>query len=255
MTSALSTLKPCPFCNGAAEFSIGQTGDGKDWHYIECADCGSMGPSVNYADHGIRLKECLADAWNRRAALSTVPVEPVKPDDHVWVKCPNGHGTITHQHFDVCGCCPECGSVMVSAASPPGQEDTLAFNPCVIHYEDGNFSQMLLEDCATVTGWPHVVAEPLYRMQDRQLVGFQWHGKEPPATSGQASGDEALREENVSRELWRVGREHGWWQLPHETLSDFEHNDPIGHSEFMDIAAEITRAALSRNDGKEGRDG
>jgi hypothetical protein len=53
------------------------------------------------------------------AALSTVPVEPVKPDDHVWVKCPNGHGTITHQHFDVCGCCPECGSVMVSA----GQED------------------------------------------------------------------------------------------------------------------------------------
>lgn len=38
--------------------------------------------------------------------------DTAKPDQHVWVKCPNGHGEITHQHFDYCGCCPECGAVM-----------------------------------------------------------------------------------------------------------------------------------------------
>ena len=59
-------LLPCPFCGGEAEFSIGKTGDGKDWHYIECGDCGALGPRVNYADHNIRVKETNAEAWNQR---------------------------------------------------------------------------------------------------------------------------------------------------------------------------------------------
>jgi Lar family restriction alleviation protein len=62
-------LKACPFCNGEAEFSLGKTGDGSDWHYISCSDCEAMGPHVNYASHGIRLKETLGEAWNRRALL------------------------------------------------------------------------------------------------------------------------------------------------------------------------------------------
>lgn len=60
-------LMPCPFCGGEATFSEGKTGDGKPWHYVECSDCGSMGPSVSYADHNIAVKSALADAWNRRA--------------------------------------------------------------------------------------------------------------------------------------------------------------------------------------------
>ena len=63
---AKEALAACPFCGGLAEFSVGKTGDGKDWNYIECSDCGALGPGVNYADHAIKLKECLADAWNRR---------------------------------------------------------------------------------------------------------------------------------------------------------------------------------------------
>ena len=60
-------LAPCPFCGGQAEFSKGKTGDGKDWHYIECASCEAMGPRVQYADHNIAVKEALADAWNARS--------------------------------------------------------------------------------------------------------------------------------------------------------------------------------------------
>jgi hypothetical protein len=74
------------------------------------------------------------------------------------------------------------------------------FKPCVIHYEEGNFSQMLLEDCATVTGWPEVIVEPLYRMKGecKEIVGFQWHGKTPPpvrASSSRAeTGEPSLAE-------------------------------------------------------------
>lgn len=67
----MSELKPCPFCGGEAEFAIGKTGDGKDWHYIECADCGATGPNIKYAAHNIRVKEANAEAWNRRAAEAT----------------------------------------------------------------------------------------------------------------------------------------------------------------------------------------
>ena len=60
-------LKPCPFCGGKAEHSIGKTGDGKPWHYVECVDCGATGPTPDYADHNIAVIECRAEAWNTRA--------------------------------------------------------------------------------------------------------------------------------------------------------------------------------------------
>lgn len=60
-------LKPCPFCGGRAEHSIGKTGDGKPWHYVECVDCGATGPTPSYADHNIAVIECRAEAWNTRA--------------------------------------------------------------------------------------------------------------------------------------------------------------------------------------------
>ncbi|CAB4157940.1 Restriction alleviation protein, Lar [uncultured Caudovirales phage] len=60
-------LEPCPFCGGEPEFSVGKTGDDKDWHYIECGECEAMGPHVKYADHNIAIKDALAEAWNRRA--------------------------------------------------------------------------------------------------------------------------------------------------------------------------------------------
>lgn len=66
-------LKPCPFCEGEAEFSVGKYGDGRDWHYVECSQCEAMGPKVSYADHGIMLKEALTKAWNDRAAPAPQP--------------------------------------------------------------------------------------------------------------------------------------------------------------------------------------
>jgi hypothetical protein len=71
------------------------------------------------------------------------------------------------------------------------------FKPCVIHYEEGDFSQMLFEDCATVTGWPPVLVEPLYRMNApdgvREIVGFQWYGKVPhPPEGGKEAGEPTL---------------------------------------------------------------
>ena len=59
-------LKPCPFCGGEAGFSTGKNGDGSDWHYIECGDCGAMGPYISHASHNIAVKESLAEKWNER---------------------------------------------------------------------------------------------------------------------------------------------------------------------------------------------
>jgi Lar family restriction alleviation protein len=79
MTDAIAgivkPLLPCPFCGGEASFSLGQTGDGKDWHYIECETCEAAGPRVQYAEHGIDLRGALAEAWNVRilAALHPSP--------------------------------------------------------------------------------------------------------------------------------------------------------------------------------------
>lgn len=66
-------LLPCPFCGGEAEFSKGKTGDGEDWHYVECGACAAMGPHVEYASHNIAVKEAIAEAWNRRTDLLPRP--------------------------------------------------------------------------------------------------------------------------------------------------------------------------------------
>ena len=62
----MSELKPCPFCGGKANFSLGKAGEGEDWHYLECAECEAMGPRVQYAAHNIAIKEAIASAWNTR---------------------------------------------------------------------------------------------------------------------------------------------------------------------------------------------
>lgn len=50
---------------------------------------------------------------------------PEKPDDHVWVRCPNGHGDVTHRHFDVHTVCPECSAGMVCCAAPLEEENAM----------------------------------------------------------------------------------------------------------------------------------
>jgi hypothetical protein len=60
-------LKPCPFCGGKADFLIGSEGNGGEWHYVECIECQSSGPYVNYADHNIAIKDALSFAWDTRA--------------------------------------------------------------------------------------------------------------------------------------------------------------------------------------------
>jgi Lar family restriction alleviation protein len=59
-------IKPCPFCGGEAYFSVGKIVDGRDWHYVECVQCGAIGPDVKYADHNIAVKSANALAWNTR---------------------------------------------------------------------------------------------------------------------------------------------------------------------------------------------
>lgn len=54
---------------GEADFSLGKTGEGEDWHYLECAECEAMGPRVQYAAHNIAIKDALSSAWNTRADL------------------------------------------------------------------------------------------------------------------------------------------------------------------------------------------
>ncbi len=65
MTNA-PELKPCPFCGGEADHSMGERGDGTPWPYIECVDCGASTEP---------------DVWNRRADLCQPKVKPL-----VWVE-------------------------------------------------------------------------------------------------------------------------------------------------------------------------
>jgi hypothetical protein len=54
------------------------------------------------------------------------------------------------------------------------------FKARILYNEDGDCSQLLLEDGPMVTGYPPVAVEPLYAMGDRKrLVGFQWGGRDP----------------------------------------------------------------------------
>jgi len=65
----MTKFKPCPFCGGRAEHSIGKTSGGKPWHYVECVDCGATAPVPPWADHNIAVIERLAKAWNTRAEI------------------------------------------------------------------------------------------------------------------------------------------------------------------------------------------
>jgi len=84
-------LKPCPFCDGAAEWNLGQKGDGTPWRYLACAECEAMGPHVTdwelsaVADDN---DDILIAAWNRRAASPAVPssVEAVRVTDEMVVQ-------------------------------------------------------------------------------------------------------------------------------------------------------------------------
>ena len=66
----MSDLKPCPFCGGEAEHSVGKTGDGRPWHYVECIECGASGPTGAYADHNIDVVRFRASQWNTRTTLA-----------------------------------------------------------------------------------------------------------------------------------------------------------------------------------------
>ena len=58
-------LKPCPFCGGKAEISVGRF-DGKDTSFVLCTKCEARGEffvvSPKYASD-----EKAIEAWNRRA--------------------------------------------------------------------------------------------------------------------------------------------------------------------------------------------
>lgn len=49
--------------------------------------------------------------------------------------------------------------------------------------------------------------------------------------------------DEIAERLWIEGSAHGWWATSHDTLSDFQHNDPLGYSEFMGIVDRIALAA------------
>lgn len=109
-------------------------------------------------------------------------------------------------------------ALQAAEAQPLDIANAPEFKPCVIHYEEGDFSQMLLEDCATVTGWPYVLVQPLLRMSDRAVIGFQWDGKVPSApTPSHSLAARRLALEEAAREargFWggnKAGEYHKGW--------------------------------------------
>lgn len=35
-------LLPCPYCGAKASKSVGRYGDGREWNYIQCDNCGAI---------------------------------------------------------------------------------------------------------------------------------------------------------------------------------------------------------------------
>jgi Lar family restriction alleviation protein len=114
MTQADDALKPCPFCGGEAEHSVGKTGDGKPWHYVECVECGASGPNSPYADHNIAVVQFRAEAWNTRVDLATPPDPLADPRVsellEAWLEL-SGHCSIEEGV-----CC--CGEDMENHSNP-----------------------------------------------------------------------------------------------------------------------------------------
>lgn len=64
LEKAKEALKPCPFCGGEADYSVGEKGDGTPWDYVECLECGATSEP---------------ETWNKRAALKAE--KPAEDDD------------------------------------------------------------------------------------------------------------------------------------------------------------------------------
>ncbi len=63
MSTEPEQLKDCPFCGGElVHVSQGRTATNLPWFYVECAECGGMGPG--YDEDG--QTQCV-EAWNERA--------------------------------------------------------------------------------------------------------------------------------------------------------------------------------------------
>lgn len=65
-----------------------------------------------------------------------------------------------------------------ACASPHAPDDDIPeFKPCIVVYQDSGISEMLLEDCPTITG-EEMTVRSLRRMAEdkaaRDIVGFQW---------------------------------------------------------------------------------
>ncbi|HUS89670.1 MAG TPA: Lar family restriction alleviation protein [Desulfosporosinus sp.] len=52
-------LKPCPFCGGEADVSIGHNGENEELIYVECVSCAGMANMYKYRAEAIT-------AWNAR---------------------------------------------------------------------------------------------------------------------------------------------------------------------------------------------
>lgn len=63
-------LKPCPFCDGKAEFGVS-----RDGFFVNCTAC--LSATNHLTDHGL-AKNQVASAWNTRAAPKVKPL--------VWVE-------------------------------------------------------------------------------------------------------------------------------------------------------------------------
>lgn len=57
--TTITTLKPCPFCNGEPSF-----GRGEDYVFIHCPDC--LASHVMAADMQKWDEDMAAEAWNER---------------------------------------------------------------------------------------------------------------------------------------------------------------------------------------------
>lgn len=78
MTAAQDSraLKPCPFCGSTAHFDI----DDDNWEWVECSSCGMQGNRSASLMEDCKPK--LAEAWNRRAAMSAELTEEREAADN-----------------------------------------------------------------------------------------------------------------------------------------------------------------------------